>query len=282
MIPNILTNVICCPDCQSDIDLAPNLAPVCSGCARKFSVQDGIFSLLPLNAKALPATYDDPDYRRMSACFDDSSQYFTDGNSLFKSIHESSHKTTAAWESRWPTDGWTVDIGCGQGYHWPFVKDRSRLIGLDIRMESLRKIRSRFPDAILIQGNLLALPFKRGSIARATSIYALEHIYWLDDALLEIARVLKPNARFLVGVPCEGGLAWNTGRKFTSERTMSKRYNVDYRKYIALEHCNKASKIESALARHFVQIERRLYPLPFIPLIDTNLTLSLALQKREP
>ena len=274
MILNFLADVICCPDCQSDIDLASKIAPVCRGCGREFSVQDGIPSLLPLNSKALPTAYDDPDYQRMSECFDDSSSYFTDGNSLFKSIHESSHKTTTTWENRWTTDDWTLDIGCGQGYHWPFVKDRSRLIGLDIRMESLRKIRSRFPDAILIQGNLLALPFKREAIA--------EHIYWLDDALTEIARVLKPRAHFLVGVPCEGGLAWNTGRKFTSERTMSKRYNVDYRKYIALEHCNKASKIESALARHFVQIERRLYPLPFVPLIGANLTLSLALQKREP
>jgi SAM-dependent methyltransferase len=281
MIPHFLADIICCPDCHSDIDLESKISPVCRRCAREFTVQDGILSLLPLNAKALPATYDDPDYQRMSECFDDSSTYFTDGNSLFKSIHESSHKTTSVWEKRWSTDDWTVDIGCGQGYHWTFVKDRTRLIGLDIRMESLRKIRIRFPDAILIQGNLLALPFKREVIARATSIYALEHIYWLDDALTEIARVLKPRAHFLVGVPCEGGLAWSTGRKFTSERTMSKRYNVDYRKYIALEHCNTASKIESALARHFVQIERRLYPLPFVPLIGVNLTLSLALQKRE-
>lgn len=236
--------------------------------------------MLPLESKALPSEYDDPDYRRMSECFDDSSPYFTDGNNIFKAIHESGHRTTAQWEAKWPTDGWTVDIGCGQGYHWPFVPDRSHLIGLDIRMESLQKIRAQFPDAILIQGNLLALPFKREVIARATSIYALEHIYWLDDALLEIARILKPRAHFMVGLPCEGGLAWNTGRKLTSERTMSRRYHVDYRKYIALEHCNTAAKIERALGRDFVAVERRLFPLPFIPIISLNLTLSLMLQRR--
>lgn len=280
MLPNLLTEILCCPDCRSDITLAVEGNPACRACGRSFAVDDGIISLLPLESKSLPSQYDDPDYRRMSERFDDSSPYFTDGNSVFRTIHESSHIATAAWEAKWPADGWTVDIGCGQGYHWPFVPNRTRLIGLDIRMESLRKIRARFPDAILIQGNLLALPFKHEAIARATSIYALEHIYWLDDALMEIARILKPHAHFLVGLPCEGGLAWKTGRKLTSERTMSKRYNVDYRKYIALEHCNTAAKIERGLTKDFVAIERRLFPLPFIPAIGANLTLSLALQKR--
>lgn len=280
MIPNTLVEVLCCPDCRGGITARTGGDPVCLNCGRSFETADGIISLLPLKSKRLPDAYEDPDYRRMSECFDDSSSYFTDSNSIFKTIHESGHRATARWEEQWPTDGWTIDIGCGQGYHWPFVQNRSRLIGLDIRMESLRKIRAKFPDATLIQGDLLALPFKDGAIARATSIYALEHIYWLDDALSEIGRILAPQAHFLVSVPCEGGFAWNTGRKLTSERTMSKRYDVDYRKYIALEHCNSAANIERALTKDFTTLERRLFPLPFIRAIALNLTLSLALKKR--
>lgn len=282
MIPQSLLDILCCPDCRGDLRVETDSALSCSGCGRDFAVENGILCLLPREAKPLPEAYDDPDYLRMSEFFDDSSSYFTEGNSIFKQIHESSHRTTAAWERRWATDGWTIDIGCGQGYHWPFVADRSRLIGLDIRMESLRKLHERHPDAILVQGNLLALPFKSGSFARATSIYALEHIYWLDDALAEIQRILEPEAHFLVGLPCEGGWAWTTGRKLTSERTMSKRYDVDYKKYIALEHCNTAAKVERALGTGFETVQRRLFPLPFLPVIGLNLTLSLALQKRHP
>ncbi|MEK9970349.1 MAG: methyltransferase domain-containing protein, partial [Ferrovibrio sp.] len=111
----------------------------------------------------------------------------------------------------------------------------------DIRMDSLVKLRKHWPDAILIRGDVLSMPFKSGRIERATSIYALEHLFYLEDALSEIRRVLAAEAKFLVGIPCEGGLAWTLGRKLTSERAMSKRYNVDYRKYIALEHCNSAA-----------------------------------------
>lgn len=280
MIPTELVSIFCCPDCGGDLAWTDAEVPGCTSCTRRFEIVDGILSLLPLTTKPLPAAYQDEDYQRMSAMFDDSSDYFTDGNSVFRRIHESSHTRVAAWEQRWPTDGWTLDIGCGQGYHWPFVADRSRLIGFDIRLESLRKIRERFPDAILVQGDLLSLPFRTASVARAISIYALEHIYFLEDALDEIGRILMPQAKFLVGLPCEGGLAWTLGRKLTSERTMSKRYGVDYARYIALEHCNTAACIERALGSHFRRLERRLYPLGFLPIHDVNLTASLALEKR--
>lgn len=280
MIPNSLLDILICPDCGGSFVRRSDAELACNNCNRAFPIEDGILRMLPTHSKPLPATYNDPDYRRMSECFDDSSSYFTDGNSIFKAIHESSHRTVANWEGKWPTDGWILDIGCGQGYHWPFVPNRNRLIGLDLRLESLRKIRQHFPDAILIQGDLLKLPFASGTISRGVSIYALEHIYWLDDALTEIRRILADDARFLVGVPCEGGWAWNTGRKLTSERTMSKRYNVDYRKYIALEHCNTASKIERSLRDGFEVADRSLFPLPFLPVIGLNLTLSLALSKK--
>ncbi|MCW0234576.1 MAG: class I SAM-dependent methyltransferase [Ferrovibrio sp.] len=215
----------------------------------------------------------------MSAFFDDSASYFTDNNSVFSAIHESAHRTTCKWEQRWPVSDWTIDIGCGQGYHWKYVSDHSRLIGFDIRLESLMKIRDRFPDAILVQGNLLSLPFKSASIARASSVYALEHIYFLEDALMEIARILAPKAKFLIGLPCEGGAAWTLGRKLTSERTMSRRYNLDYRRYIALEHCNTAARVEKALKFHFRPLERKLFPFDFLPFINTNLTLSIASER---
>lgn len=279
MITGALAEILRCPDCNTDLAPSPPAALTCKGCGRGFASDNGIIDMMPRRAKPLPPAYDDPDYRRMSGFFDDSSPYFTDGNSIFKAIHESAHQTVARWEEQWPVQGWTIDVGCGQGYHWPFVADRQRLIGFDIRLDSLAKIYAQWPDAILIRGDVLSMPFKTGRVDRATSIYALEHLFFLEDALSEITRVLAPQAKFLVGLPCEGGLAWTLGRKVTSERAMSKRYNLDYGKYIALEHCNTAARIEKALNFYFRKVERKFFPFGFLPTPQVNLTLSLALER---
>ena len=233
-------------------------AVACEGCGREFErTDDGILSLIPLAPKPLPAAYDDPDYRRMSAFFDDSNDYFTDANPLFRAIHESSHRTIRRWRAHEAAhakaagDGWTLDLGCGQGYHWDyFGPDRTRLVGVDIRMESLRSLRRRFPGGYLVQAHAAHLPFADATFDEVISIYALEHVFHLTEAVAEMDRLLAPDGRCYVGLPCEGGLAWMLGRKLTSERTMSKRYNVDYRKYITLEHCNTARAAITALNRH--------------------------------
>jgi SAM-dependent methyltransferase len=279
MITGALVEIFCCPDCRADLVMPPSAPLACQACGRGFTSDNGIIDMMPRATKALPPAYNDPDYRRMSGLFDESTPYFTDGNSIFKTIHDSAHATVAQWERQWPAQGWTIDIGCGQGYHWPFAADRQRLIGFDIRLDSLARIRQQWPEAILIRGDVLNMPFKAGHIQRATSVYALEHLFFLEDALSEIARVLAPQAKFLVGIPCEGGLAWTLGRKLTSERAMSKRYNLDYRKYIALEHCNTAARIEKALGFYFRKLERRFFPFDFLPTPQTNLTLSLALER---
>jgi len=279
MITGALAEILCCPDCRADLALSPSTTLVCQTCGRDFASENGILDMMPRETKPLPPAYNDPDYRRMSRSFDDATPYFTEGNSIFKTIHESAHTTVARWERLWPAQGWTIDIGCGQGYHWPFMADRQRLIGFDIRQDSLARIHREWPDATLIRGDVLRMPFKSGRIERATSIYALEHLFFLEDALSEISRILAPQAKFLVGIPCEGGAAWTLGRKLTSERAMSKRYNLDYRRYIALEHCNTASRIEKALGFYFRRLDRQLFPFNFLPTPELNLTLSLALER---
>lgn len=279
MITEALADILCCPDCRADLVLSPSTTLVCQTCSRDFVSENGILDMMPRETKPLPPAYDDPDYRRMSRSFDDATPYFTEGNSIFKTIHESAHTAVARWERYWPAHGWTIDIGCGQGYHWPFVTDRQRLIGFDIRLDSLARIHLQWPDATLIRGDVLRMPFKNERIERATSIYALEHLFFLEDALSEISRILAPQAKFLVGIPCEGGAAWTLGRKLTSERAMSKRYNLDYRRYIALEHCNTVARIEKALGFYFRRLDRQLFPFNFFPTPELNLTLSLALER---
>lgn len=276
-----LISILSCPDCAGSVAAASTGSLRCEGCGREFPILAGnILSMMPTSPKPLPKTYDDPDYRRMSDNFDDSSQYFTDSNILFRLIHESAHRKIAAWMSSISAGGWVCDIGCGQGYHYRYVRAPERVLGVDIRLDSLRRLREISDRTPLIQADSNALPFKSGTIAVGLSIYAFEHIYYLRETLVETARILEPNAKMFVGLPCEGGLAWTLGRKLTSERAMSRKYNVDYQKYIALEHCNTALHVMDEMGDLF-ELERRSYfPLPILPTVHFNLTVALALTKR--
>ncbi len=282
MIDPGLLLLLRCPDCGGTLAGSGLSALECRACTRRYAVlEGGIPSLLPTTPKPLPPDYEDPDYQRMIAVFDDASSYFTDGNAAFSAIHNSSHRTIAAWQSRAPAAGWTCDVGCGQGYHWPhFAGAQGRLVGIDIRADSLQRIRGRYPDARLVQADATRLPFSDGTFERVLSVYALEHVYHLNDAVAEIRRITSASGQALVGLPCEGGLAWTLGRKVTSERTMSRRYGLDYRRYIRLAHCNTAQAVLTALDRHFRVEQRTHFPLPFIPGLTFNLTVSLALTPR--
>ena len=252
MTADILT-ILACPDCREDILRESSSELVCRGCARLFPmVDEDVFSLLPLEPKPLPDAYNDPDYLKMSAHFDEASEYFTDGNSIFNAVQVSSHRYVSERLSAQGPDNWVCDFGCGQGFFIDFFRgDPTRMIGIDYRVESLRRYRAHSRQPVLIQADFTRLPFKDGKIDAGVSLYALEHVFHLEDAVREMSRVVKDGSTFCVGLPCEGGLAWTLGRKLTSERTMSKRFNLDYKKYIRLEHCNTANEVISVLNKNF-------------------------------
>lgn len=282
MLNKKILPLLSCPDCQGEVSVQSSSMLWCKGCSRSFDVtEDNIICMLPSQPKPLPDAYNDPNYKRMCENFDDSSSYFTEGNSIFSAIHASSHKKIEEWRlGESSQDQWVCDLGCGQGYHFQFMADLNNVIGIDMRLDSLRKIRRQSSDVTLIQGNLCSLPLKTGAISQLISVYALEHIYYLEDALKEASRLLSSDGNFYVGVPCEGGLAWTLGREVTSMRTMSKKYNLNYRKYIALEHCNTISDIDDALGKFFSVMKTELFPLSYIPFYTTNLTASFVLKKR--
>ena len=148
-----LASVLACPDCRGGVEEASKCKLRCSECGRIFTItEDGIVLMMPLSSKPLPEAYNDPDYQRMSAHFDNSSSYFTDGNTVFRLIHESAHCKIAQWMASNSHAGWTCDIGCGRGYHYRFVRDFEKTIGVDIRIESLRHVRSISKAIPLISG----------------------------------------------------------------------------------------------------------------------------------
>jgi ubiquinone/menaquinone biosynthesis C-methylase UbiE len=93
-----------------------------------------------------------------------------------------------------------LDIGCGPGSCWPFLKSMN-IIGLDIKIGKLLKKRAAKYGVELIKADAQHLPVREETVALVLCEEVLEH---LNDPLLalhEISRVMKNDAKLLVDVP---------------------------------------------------------------------------------
>lgn len=249
----------------------------CPSCGRDYPLDEHrILRMMPQKSLPRPAIYDDPDYKKFMECYekDAAAVYYSEQNRLFHAVHHAAHKTLKRFSDGHGFSGWELDLGCGTGDHLGYFDDPSRVVGLDTSHGSLVAARKRYPGVFLIQGDAYKLPFKDNTFARVFSIHNLEHIYYLDAALSEVARTLAGRGRFYVGLPAEGGLAWNLGRKISTERIYSKKYGVDYGRVMQVDHCNTAGKVIAALESYFVLRRRKLFPFTFIPVISINLVIS--------
>lgn len=107
-----------------------------------------------------------------------------------------------------------LDLGCGNGRHtFEALKRGAHVIAADLKPEVLTHVtewvtamysQGEVPDGtafIAIRANALSLPFPDASIDHVIASEILEHIPRDEDAIAEIARVLKPGASAGVTVP---------------------------------------------------------------------------------
>jgi ubiquinone/menaquinone biosynthesis C-methylase UbiE len=96
-----------------------------------------------------------------------------------------------------------LDVGCGTGVLLPYlaelVEPGGRIYALDISPAMLEKARSRFPRAICLCAPAEAIPLPEG-ICRAVVCYsAFPHFPDQARAMAEMARVLSPGGRLVIG-----------------------------------------------------------------------------------
>lgn len=167
----------------------------------------------------------------------------------------------------------SLEIGCGSGYHFHFVQGGDHT-GLDLSTEHLERARLRFPEVQFIKHDAYNLPFPDAFFDRVVSIYVFEHLHRLPECLAEAHRVLKRDGELLVALPCEGGWAYDLGRRLTSKRFFERRFNVDYLNLVKSEHCNTYQEVMEELKKLF-RIEAIRY-LPFrIPSVHLNATVAM-------
>lgn len=100
-----------------------------------------------------------------------------------------------------------LDLGCGWAFGTLWARAAGcTAIGIDLGMDQLRWARREMAPAdplMLALANAGALPFTDASFDRAVSVEMMEHVFRPDrpKVLAEIARVLKPGARFSISTP---------------------------------------------------------------------------------
>ncbi len=95
-----------------------------------------------------------------------------------------------------------LDAGCGYGYGTAILAGAgaSRAIGIDISEEAIEAARAH-GDAQFETGDVASLPFDDDSFDLVTCFEAIEHLVRRDEALDELARVLRPSGVLLISTP---------------------------------------------------------------------------------
>ena len=183
---------------------------------------------------------------------------------------------------RGPFDKRTLEIGAGLGEHLAFEdpEHHDGYYALELREEMAAKIRERHPAVTTLTADCQErLPFDDDFFGRVLAIHVLEHLPNLPAALHEIHRVLAPDGRLVVVIPCEGGLAYSLARRVSAQRVFEKRYETSYDWCIASEHLNVPEEILTELEDAFVVQHRRFFPLS-VPSVALNLVIGLTLRPR--
>ena len=146
------------------------------------------------------------------------------------------HSVCASLSKKDKTGNVIVDLGCGTGDHFGFVK-KARLIGIDRMpkmLDSASLEASKYGRVEVLEADFTSkLPFSDNSIDSVVASGILEHysIREVETILKEVDRVLKPDGELVV-LQVGDGFLYELGRKLTSDRYAKRHLDVDYDKYL--------------------------------------------------
>ncbi|MDD5681085.1 MAG: class I SAM-dependent methyltransferase [Candidatus Omnitrophica bacterium] len=253
-----------CPLCRDNVHI-DNDSFICKA-GHRFPAGSGIidFTTSGIESKAPHA---DPDYRRWLEVSSDLLLESYRKGSVMKKIQDYGHTFL---ESRTVDNGWRLDLGCGSGRHFDFIDDKKRSVGFDFNFDNLKIASSANNTSLFIRGRMEKLPFFDNSFHTIYAIYSLEHVLYLEDAIKEIKRVLVDGGQLLAGLPAEGGILYNSVRKFITAPLINKKYGFDYEKVAKIEHCNGAKRVLDVLCAEFAKQSIEYFPFK-ISCIHANL-----------
>jgi SAM-dependent methyltransferase len=102
-----------------------------------------------------------------------------------------------------PEDAVVVELGCGNGTRETReLATRTRLTGVDLSDEQLRRARERIPGATFVQGDLTTIEFEDGSLDAVAAFYVFNHVprELLPTTFARIRHWLRPGGHFLASL----------------------------------------------------------------------------------
>lgn len=123
-----------------------------------------------------------------------------------------------------------ADLGCGPGWETEALESRGyRAIGLDVTPQFLVLAAREHPASGYLVGEFGALPFGDGVLDGVWACSSLVHVPWarIDDALAEIARVLRPGGAFFASMQAGSTEGLVASRTFPGERFHYANYEPD-------------------------------------------------------
>jgi SAM-dependent methyltransferase len=180
-----------------------------------------------------------------------------------------------------------LDVGCGEGQVSRLASRLSgveRVVGVDPTWAQLRVAAVRGGDPAYTRGEAARLPFRDNAFDAVVACLVFEHIVALDDAIAEVARVLRPRGRFalflnhpLLQTPNSGWIDdqvldppeqyWRVGDYLIEDESLEE---VEKDVFIPFLH-RPLSRYVNALAVNGLSIERMEEPAPppgFLALAD--------------
>jgi ubiquinone/menaquinone biosynthesis C-methylase UbiE len=99
-----------------------------------------------------------------------------------------------------------LDVGCGAGDVSALLKARARtVVSFDVAqsnaLQTRRNLMARFHDAVVLRAGAEELPFPSGRFDAVVLADVIEHIPRREQAVAELARVLRPGGLLVMATP---------------------------------------------------------------------------------
>jgi SAM-dependent methyltransferase len=169
-----------------------------------------------------------------------------------------------------------LDVGCGEGQISRALAARgAHVVGIDPTRNQISVAAGRRGGPHYARADAARLPFPDGSFDGAIACLVFEHIDDVDDAIAELARVLRPEGRFafflnhpLLQTPGSGWIDdqvldppeqyWRIGPYLTEAESVEQ---VELGVYIRFLH-RPLSRYVNTLLDHGLVLERMIEPAP--------------------
>src|SRR5215207_3018578 len=169
-----------------------------------------------------------------------------------------------------------LDIGCGDGQiSRVLAAAGAEVVGIDPTANQLSVAKARAGGPAYLRASADRLPFPEGAFDAAVACLVFEHIDAVDESIAEVARVLKPGARFsfflnhpLLQTPGSGWIDdhiidppeqyWRVGPYLVESESIEQ---VELGVYIRFVH-RPLSRYLNSLTDHGLVLERMLEPAP--------------------